>query len=385
MTASNLSVDRPGFSSQGVPREQRPPASGFERIDIFDPSSSCDQVGTELRLIREEAARFRSWFVTTGMPEYVETFPLVAVPYPSEFGFFRAKKTLSPFVTMTNRLIVIRFRGERGATKTLLFEPTDVELGRNTPFYKALAEKTPQVLQRFGIRSFPNVEDHLRRIGIDSGEVDYLAFDHLHTQDVRRLIGTRGPARDISPNAPVEPLFPNAKLIVQEDELGLIREMHPTQSKWYQPETYRDLRPEGLLPVKGDVLLGPGVALLSTPGHATGNQSLVLNTSSGIWALSENVIAAELLTPEHSEIPGVRQSARRWGTELILNGNTLEATARQYNSCVKEKSIVDRATTDSRFLQFFPTSELTPSWMNVGTRPTFIHGKLTHGQLARES
>ena len=65
----------------------------------------------------------------------------------------------------------------------------------------------------------------------------------------------------------------------------------------------------------------------------------------------------------------------------MLNGNTIEATALQYNSIIKEKSIVDRSKKDPRFLQFFPTSELTPNWVNIGTRPTFVHEKIRHGRL----
>jgi hypothetical protein len=229
------------------------------------------------------------------------------------------------------------------------------------------------------------VVQHLSKIGIDPKEIDYLAFDHLHIQDVRRLIGTTGAAADLSPNRPVPPLFPNAKLIVQEAELALLREIHPIQAPWYQPDTYRDLRPEGLLPITGDVLLGAGIALLSTPGHTSGNQSLVLNTSTGIWAMSENVIATELLTPELSKIPGVAAAARRWGNEVILNANTIEATALQYNSVIKEKSIVDRSSKNGKFLQFFPTAELTPNWINPGTHPTFRHEKLAHGRLVRET
>ena len=375
MNASVASIDRPTELSEkaGVPT--------FERIDLFRESTECDQVGTQLRLIRNEAVPFRKWFAATGTPDYAETFDLVAIPYPTAFGLFRAHKTPSPFVTMTNRVTVIRFKDGQGKTKTLLFDPTDVELAANVPFYKKLVAKTPPFLRRLGVKELGSVSEHLTRIGIAPEEIDYLAFDHLHTQDVRRLIGTRGPAADISPGRAVEPMFPNAKLVVQRAELEHLREMHPIQSKWYQPETFRDLRPESLLPIEGDVLLGAGVALLSTPGHATGNQSLVLNTESGIWAFSENVIAAELLTPELSEIPGVRQSARRSGSEVILNGNTIEATALQYNSIIKEKSIVDRSKRDARFLQFFPTSELTPNWVNAGTRPTFVHGKVRHGRL----
>src|SRR5258708_14847247 len=133
--------------------------------------------------------------------------------------------------------------------------------------------------------------------------------------------------------------------------------------------------------VDGDVLLGPGVALPSTPGHTIGNHTLVLNTATGIWASSENAIAAECLTPEHSRIPGVRRWAERWGQEVVINANTIEYTAQQYNSMVKEKSIVDRSRMDGRFLQFFPSSELTQNRLNPRTQPTFHHYAISHGVL----
>ena len=181
------------------------------------------------------------------------------------------------------------------------------------------------------------------------------------------------------------PLFPNAKLLVQRAEWDLVRAMHPWQAPWYQPGTYDDLRRGAVEQIEGDVLLGPGVALLATPGHSAGMMSLVLNTSTGIWASSENVIAAEMLTPEHTGIPGVRKTAERWGLEVILNGNTLENTAAQYNSVVKEKCIVDRSAVDGRFLQFLPTSELTRNALMIRTSPTFVHGRVQHGRLVRES
>jgi hypothetical protein len=161
--------------------------------------------------------------------------------------------------------------------------------------------------------------------------------------------------------------------------------MHPWQAPWYQTETYSDLRRGAVVPIEGDVLLGPGVALLSTPGHSTGMMSLVVRTDTGIWASSENVVATEMLTPEHSRIRGVCRTAREWGLEVVLNGNTLEHTTQQYNSVIKEKCVVDRSAVDGRFLQFFPTSELTHNPLMWGTSPTFSFGRLRHGQLVRES
>ena len=87
----------------------------FERLDTFSRSSGCTVMGEQLRLVREEGARFRDVLSATGMPEYVESFDLARVPYPTEFGFFRAHPRTSPLLTFTNRLFVIRWRDASGS------------------------------------------------------------------------------------------------------------------------------------------------------------------------------------------------------------------------------------------------------------------------------
>jgi hypothetical protein len=362
-----------------------PPATGLPagatRIEHFAQADAAAQAGAQLRLIREAAPRFREWFAATGTPDYVGTFDLVSLPYPTRFGLWRAALSPVPFLTITNRLIVVRWNDAEGRARTMLFEPSEVQLDANTPYFKGLRQAMPQQLERYSVRYHGTVEEHLRRLGIRPEDVDYLTFDHLHTQDVRRWIGTTTPQADLSPTKPLDPYFPNARLIVQRRELEAIAELHPLQRPWFQPETYKDLRRDAILQIDGDVLLGPGVALLSTPGHTAGNHSLTLNTSTGIWASSENAIAAECMTPEESRIPGVRRWAQRWGQEVIINANTIENTAQQYYSMVKEKSVVDRSRVDPRFLQFFPSSELTRNRLNPGTQPTFNHIAISHGSL----
>ncbi|MDH6523451.1 hypothetical protein M2163_000044 [Streptomyces sp. SAI-135] len=92
----------------------------------------------------------------------------------------------------------------------------------------------------------------------------------------------------------------------------------------------RSGRPESFLAVDGSVLLGPSVAVIATPGHVFGNQTLILNTSTGVWASSENAIAAECLSPEHSRMPGIARWARTWQREVVLNANIIETAAEQY-------------------------------------------------------
>jgi hypothetical protein len=355
--------------------------AGAAQIDHFAQADAAEQAGAQLRLIREAAPRFREWFKSTGTPDYVGTYDLVSLPYPTKFGLWRAALSPVPFLTITNRLIVVQWKDADGRTRTMLFEPSDVERDSQTPYFKALRDTMPRQFERYSVTYHGTVEEHLRRLGIRPEAVDYITFDHLHTQDVRRWIGTTTPQSDISPAKPVDPYFPNAKLIVQRRELEAIAELHPLQRPWFQAETYADLRRDAILQIDGDVLLGPGVALLFTPGHTAGNHSLTLNTSSGIWTSSENAIAAECMTPEESRIPGVRRWAQRWGQEVIINANTIENTALQYNSMVKEKSVVDRSRVNPRFLQFFPSSELTRNRLNPGTQPTFNHFAIAHGSL----
>ncbi|MDP3712681.1 MAG: hypothetical protein Q8R60_09375 [Mycobacteriales bacterium] len=343
-------------------------------IDSFAGTARAASYGAQLRRVREAAVGFRSDFAATGTPTSVSTHDLVTLPYPTRFGLWRAALTPSPYLSITNRMLVVRW-DEGGRTRTLVFEPSDHELGEATPFFRDLTAKTPGFVQDKIVTRHGTALTHLAALGIAPEEVDYLVFDHLHTQDVRRWVGTTRPQADLGE---VSAAFPNAVLLVQREELDALADLAPLQLPWYQPETYRDLPPESVRALDGDVLLGPGVALLATPGHTLGNQSLFLNTGTGIWAVSEDVIAVEAMVPEHSTIPGVARSAAKWGREAILNANTPEALADQYTSIVKEKAIVDSSVVDGRFPQFLPSSELTASRWFPGTTPTFTHRQISH-------
>ncbi|MGW6422497.1 hypothetical protein ACWF82_07460 [Nocardia sp. NPDC055053] len=370
-------ADRLATEPLAIPRPAT--TAPFTRIDTFDKALVAPGgFGPRLRAARTAAVDFRREFATTGRPGSVRTCDLISLPYPTRYGLFRAAVSPAPFLTISNRMLIVRWTDTDGTRRTLLFEPSDHELDSYTPYFAELQRYTPGPVRNLFVTEHSDVHTACHRAGIDPAEVDYLAFDHLHTQDVRRWLGTTRPQPDISPNAPVVAAFPNAKLLAQRDELEAMADLHPYQRPWYQPTTFVDLPPEAIVPLDGSVLLGPGVALLSTPGHAMGNQSLVLNTDTGIWAISENAIATECLTPENSRIPGLARTAKSWGHEVVLNANTIETTYEQYNSMVIEKTIVDVSQQDSRFLQFFPSSELTGALLNPGTAPTFSHRAIRH-------
>lgn len=356
----------------------------FTPIDHFEGPDLGSTPAAQLRRIRAEAPMFADWFRATGQVDLFAARSLVTLPYPRRFALWDACTAPVPYVWMTNRMFVIRWR-EDGRTRTLLAEPSDYELGLNTPFLLRTIERLPMRRERALDAFFTRrgrIVRHLAAMGIAPQDVDYLAFDHLHTQDIRRLVGTEGPAPDLGyADSPVPALFPNARMILQPDELEHVRDVHPFQARFHQSGTYGTVRREALLPVEGDVLVAPGLAFLRTPGHTFGNQTLVVNTARGIFTSSENGIAVECYAPERSRLPGVRKWAAREGLEVVMNFNTPEFASWQYNSMIKEKLIADPIPGRPELPQVFPSSELTRHRLAPGIRPIHEHGDLTVGEV----
>ena len=363
-----------GFPSLVEPL-QREPLVGTALHHFLD-ADSAPTPGSRQRALVGAARDFRVDFAATGVPTLVDTADLVTLPYPVSFGLWRAAAFRAGFLGITNRLLVIRWTDAGGDRKTLLFEPSDVELGENTPYFRDIVPSMPTAVREKLVTRYATVPQQLATWGIDPAEVDYLVFDHLHTQDVRRWLGTTAPQADGTPQTA---LFPNAKILVQREELAAMVDLAPIQRPWYQVDTFKDVPADRIVALDGDTLLGPGVALLRTPGHTFGNQSLVVNTSTGIWASSENAIAAECFVPHLSRIPGVKKNSATWGRELVINANTIESAGTQYVSMMKEKLVVDPSTKDERYPQFLPSSELTSVWFAPLARPTFTQGGIFHG------
>src|ERR1700722_17099712 len=123
--------------------QAQPPHAEIKAISHFVAVSGERQAGPQLELIRQAAPGFREWFRSTGMPDWIGTFDLVSLPYPTRFGLFRAAMSPAPYLSLTHRLVVVRWREPDGKPRVLLFEPTDVELARRTPYFARLRESTP--------------------------------------------------------------------------------------------------------------------------------------------------------------------------------------------------------------------------------------------------
>jgi glyoxylase-like metal-dependent hydrolase (beta-lactamase superfamily II) len=340
------------------------------RIDVLDEVWRASASGARLEAARRLAPAFKEKVGASGTPSFVRTFDLTTFPYPTSFGLGGASLLPLPYVFMRYRMQVVQWM--EGATRrTLLVNPLDRDRSAQAPFFAKQKRIVGDFLAEHVLsQRHLSIADALAAAGVRPESVDFVTFDHLHTQDVRGLLGTV----DGTPA-----LLPNAKLLAQKEELRTFEWMHPLQEPWYVKDGIRGVDPDKIVPIEGDYLVGPGVALVRTPGHTAGNQSIVLVTDDGVWTVSENGICADAYAPEASEIPGLRRFSRFYGSEVILNSNTRENTLDQYTSMVIEKLVSDPSRRRPEFPNHFSSSELVAHPLAPGIFPTFAHGAITHG------
>lgn len=351
---------------------------GIRRITHFDQSRVDLSPETRLEAVRKASLDFREYML--GLDKQVsfyQSIDLVRVPYPTKYGLLNVSTAKSPFLHILNRLFIIQYETKAGL-KTLLFSPSDLDGNAETPFFKDLRASLgvfEKPLLSFLSPRFNDVEQALAKVGLKPEDIDYISYDHLHTQDVRKWLGSHG-----KPG-----YFPNAKLLVMEQEWSSTQSLLPPQQTWYCPNGIDGIDPEKVILLDSSVMLGDSVALVQTPGHTEGNHSLVANTPDGLYVTSENGISADCYAPEQSGIKGVRDFVRSTGMEIILNGNTLEGALDQYISMVMEKTIAGPSKRNPDFPNVATSSEFTPYWGFPGLKPTFIVGELKYGTVQKPS
>lgn len=331
--------------------------------------------GPRLRKLRHAAEAVRERLLGEGTVEALATCALITLPYPTVFAFSGAARSPAPYIMMTNRMNVVQFR-EGGQLRTLLFNPTDYDRGAKGPFYANLRQKYGDFLStRVLSHRHGTVETHLSSLGLRPEDVDYIAFDHFHLQDVRGWLGGEGASA----------FFPRARLLVMRREWEMLKDLHPMQQAWFVPGAIDGVDEARVVLLEEDAHLGKGVALICTPGHTRGNMSLAVSTDDGLFVISENGVATESYTPLSSGIAGLKASAEHMGLDVILNGNTREDSLDQYTSMILEKTLAGPSKKDPCFVNFYPSSELTASVYAPGLRPTFSHGEPSQGTVKRPS
>jgi hypothetical protein len=347
---------------------------GFRPAPELDEAWDTWPRGNRPAALRKAAGAFRRRFTGGRQVHAIRTVDLVSAPYPAAYAFHGAARAVNPYLNLLNRLVLVQFDDFEGARRTLAWEPTIPDGSAEAPFYAQLIARFGEKLaNRFAKVELHSLQSALASIGLGPGDVDYIAFDHLHVQDVRMLVG----------GTDHEPAFPRAKLVARGKELDTFASVHPTQWAWYVPGGMDGVDPDRLVVTEGTIELGPGLAFVATPGHTDGNQSLCVHTPEGVWVSSENGVAADSWHPHLSTIPGVRRWAEFYGREVVMNANTLEDSADQYDSMVLEKALADVNRRDPRWHNTFPSSELAPLRRQWPVLPTFVYGGINYGRIER--
>src|SRR5450432_1023179 len=113
---------------------------GSERMDDFDGAWGTRAHGKKLRAIRLAAEKIHDRFASGPRVVSVRTLSLATLPYPTRFAFNGLAFSPAPYVTLTHRCLFVQFL-QNGALKNLLFNPTDLEGARATPYLARIAEK----------------------------------------------------------------------------------------------------------------------------------------------------------------------------------------------------------------------------------------------------
>ena len=393
--AATLARGAPVASAAARPGDAPPPeADLFRRLAHFDGARAGGGPKERLERVRAAARALRDDLLAGPTALFYRSKGLVRVPYPTRYALLNACSVPTPLLHIVNRMFVVQWRAAggscpgrgnpsptppaEGSVKTLLVSPSDVEANRETPFWKRMTrlfgpfEATQRLGRRLLAPVLSSVEGALAECGLRPSDVDYIAYDHLHTQDVRRWLGADGrPA-----------LFPNAKLLVMRAEWESVHGLVGPQLDWYCPGGVRGLDPAKVLLLDGDVLLGDGVAVVRTPGHTEGNMSFAVRTPEGVMVTSENGVGPDSYAPLRSRIPGLARYARESGMEVVLNGNTLEVGLDQYISMIQEKELAGPSQRRPEFPNVVASSELTSYWAFPGITPTFRFGDLSFGGSA---
>lgn len=345
---------------------------GTTRLTDFDAAWSVARGGPALRAIRVAAEKLRDRFVAGPRVVAVRTLPLTTLLYPTKYAFNSAAMSPAPYVVLTHRCVLVQFL-QAGALKTLLFNPSDIEAARATPYFARMIDRFGERTTNMLVQKFEPLETQLSTLGLSASDIDYVAFDHFHTQDVRPIVGTT--------DGVCRARFPNATLFAPQCEWDDWDDLHPYQRAWFVRDGKRNAKTDRVAFTSCDLALGDGVMLVRTPGHTSGNQTLFVSTEHGVWGVSENGTSADNWSPHDSRIAGLATMCRKSELDMVVNSNTPEGGAAQYTSMMLERTLVNRVRRAPAFVQMFPSSEVTPSALAPGLAPTLLHRAITSGDV----
>jgi len=151
------------------------------------------------------------------------------------------------------------------STRCLLVEGA----GHRTLIETGNGDKFPAKLKDiYGIDHDRAVSDALREVGVLPDAIDTVVMTHLHFDH------SGGTTRQTASGG-VEPIFHNARHVVQEREWHDATHPHERNRASYLAENILPLEPL-LQRVEGETEVAPGITVLPTPGHTAGHQSVLI-------------------------------------------------------------------------------------------------------------
>lgn len=125
-------------------------------------------------------------------------------------------------------------------------------------------------------------EEVKKQCGADPAEISMIIYTHLHWD-----------------HAWNSEKFPNAVLIAQEKEMSeavcpmkMSRKSYGFMEESGGPDWLHSIL--RFQPVRGDAEILPGIRVMTTPGHTSGSQSVLVDTSEGVYMLPGDWIASGL-------------------------------------------------------------------------------------------
>jgi len=345
----------------------------FEALTEFDQAREPSIPAERLESVREASQKLHNDLMQQPNLQYLQSTALVRAPYPTKFAFYNAKVLPTPLVHIVNRVFLVQTQTAEGI-KTLLLSPTHVEASRATPYFDRMEKSFgsfSKIMNKLLVPEYSTVEEVVSKAGLKPEDIDFISYDHLHTQDIRRWLG----------DAKSPGYFPNAKLLVMKEEWDACKGLTPQQTDWYVKGGISQVPEARVIQLNQSTKIGEGFALVRTPGHTVGNHSFVMKTEKGVFVTSENGVGPDCYAPEQSNIPGLKAYAERTGMEVVLNGNTLESALEQYISMVSEKTIAGPSFINPKFPNMANSSEFTAYWLFPGYKPNFNVGDLLLGNL----
>jgi glyoxylase-like metal-dependent hydrolase (beta-lactamase superfamily II) len=194
-----------------------------------------------------------------------------------------------------------------------------------TPAERVLVETgngdkfSPKLKDIYGINHDRAIGDALREVGLHPDAIDVVVMSHLHFDH------SGGTTRRGAGGA-VEPVFRNARHIVQAREWEDATHPHERNRASYLPENILPLQENDMLEiVEGETEIAPGVWVVPTPGHTAGHQSVLLGDPDGPRAVFLGDVAP---TAVHTRLPFVMgydlEPARTVETKRALFNRAIE-------------------------------------------------------------